>query len=236
MLVFLSLFLHWASAESLINDTFSRYKTTTWTEGSTQGPWLHEYHGYGQVGVQFDTGKNKVLFQKPKASTSPDETHASLVLSQAILQTPTVTYRSKVVKQLRTPKPFPWETAWLVWNYKDDHRFYYFALKTNGWELGKVDNSKIDPKGPDCLWPEYRNCKYDGAQRFLATGGSPKVGIGSWQKIKMSQSDNKFQVYVNDKLVVAFTDNKNPYLAGRVGFYNEDAHVRFDDVRILDEY
>ena len=92
---------------------------------------MHEYHGYGSVGVHKELNGTKVLFQKPKASTSLDETHASLVLSQKVFSQPTITYRSKVVQQLRKPAANPWETAWVVWNYTHDHRFYYFAYKTN---------------------------------------------------------------------------------------------------------
>lgn len=230
MILFLIISTIFSSSAQTITDTFESYKAGTWAEGSIKGPWITEYNGYGKVGIQQDGASNKVLFQKPMASTSPDETHASLSLSQQNFHTPEITYRSKVVKQLRTPKPYPWETAWAVWNYTHDHRFYYFALKTNGWELGKVDNTKKNPTGPECLWPQYLNCKYEGAQRYLVTANAPKVKIGTWDTLKVKQENNKLSVYVNNVLVVQFVDKETPYLSGKIGFYNEDAHVLFDNV------
>lgn len=225
-------FFLFAQTTAVTVDDFETYKSSVWPQGSVRGPWIHEYHGYGSVGVHKELNGSKVLFQKPKASVSLGETHASLVVSQKIFSQPTISYRSKVVQQLRTPVPNPWETAWVVWNYTHDHRFYYFAYKTNGWELGKVDNTKIDPKGPECLWPEYLNCKYEGAQRYLRTGSFPKLKVGQWDSLKVQQTDNSFSVMIGNQVIVKYTDNERPYKTGRVGFYNEDAYVRFDNIKI----
>lgn len=214
------------------SDSYSNHSTGVWREGSTYNNWTLEYNGYGSVGLQAESTGNRFIFQKPRPSTRIGETHASLALSKREFKYPFVNLKSRVVKQLRTPKPNAWETAWVIWNYKHDHRFYYFALKTNGWELGKVDNAKINPNGPECLWPEYKNCKYNGAQRYLSTGSFPKVKIGKWEDIKVDQENNSFVVYVNNKKVVSFTDNIRPYYSGKIGLYNEDAHVNFDDVKI----
>lgn len=218
---------------ALISDSFAGYKSGTWSEGSPNGPWVLAYHGYGQVGVQLGASNNKVLSQRPRASRSLSETHASLVLSQKFFNSPTIAFRSKVVQQLRQPVPNSWETAWLVWNYLNDHHFYYFALKTNGWELGKVDNTKRDARGPECLWPQYFNCRYPGAQRFLDTGASPKARLGRWQRVRIQQTGGLVAVYVGSQLVVEYLDRLNPYLTGQVGLYNEDAHVQFDDVDVV---
>lgn len=220
-----------APTTTLIDD-FEKYEAGTWPQGSERGEWIHKYHGYGSVGVHKVANGTKRLFQKPKASQSLNETHASLVLSKKVFSQPKIKYRSKVVRQLRQPAANPWETAWVLWNYTNDHRFYYFAYKTNGWELGKVDNTKMNPNGPECLWPEYLNCKYPGAQRFLSTGGSPQVKVGRWDTIRVEQVGNTISAKIGNQLVVKYEDNDEPYLSGQVGFYNEDAHVRFDNVRI----
>src|SRR4051794_23738226 len=97
---------------------------------------------------------SQFLSLAPAAATSIGETHAALAVSQAALSGD-FTYSAQVLtdQQLRTGGPAnPWETAWMVWDYTDNDHFYYFALKTNGWELGKRDPS------------------YPGGQRFLATG------------------------------------------------------------------
>lgn len=222
-----------SSAQTSINENFETFQTRTWTQGSTYGSWKNEYHGYGRVGIEKESSsRQRVLFQKPMASTEYNETHASLVLTKNTYKTPTFVYTAKTMKQLRTPVPNPWETAWGVWNYTHDHSFYYFALKTNGWELGKVDNTKIDPAGPECLWPTYRNCMYDGAQRYLATGGSPRDTLNKWYQVRIVQTGNRIQVYVEGRLVVSYVDRERPYLKGKAGFYNEDAYVRFDNISL----
>lgn len=221
-----------ASAQVVVSDSFQGFSQATWTEGVAKGQWITEYHGYGKVGIHVDSGTNKVLFQSPMASKTPDETHASLVLTKKSYKTSRITLRSKTVKQLRTPVPNPWETAWVVWNYEHDHKFYYFAFKTNGWELGKVDNAKVNPNGPECLWPEYLNCKYEGAQRYLKTGNSPALKINKWDSIRVDQVGGKLTVFVNNVQVTTFTDKENVYTKGRMGMYNEDAYVRFDDVQV----
>lgn len=200
--------------------------------GVKNGAWVEEHNGYGGVGVGKLKNGTKILYQSPQPSKSSGETHSSLVLSKSEFKTSKIRLRSRVVKQLRTPKPNPWETAWLLWNYKNNHRFYYFNLKTEGWELGKVDNRKKDPKGPSCLWPEYLNCFYPGAQRFLKTGSWPRTKVGVWDKVTVSQEVNVISVYVAGKRVVKYRDFIDPYYSGRVGLYSEDAFVQFKGAEV----
>jgi len=213
-------------------ETFDQYDTVRWRDGTTNGAWIQEYDGYGKVGIRQTRSGNKFLYQRPKRSRSLNVTHASLVITKDEYETKEIKLRSKVVKQLRTPVPNSWETAWVLWNYKHDHHFYYFTLKIRGWELGKVDNAKRDPNGPSCLWPKYLNCKYPGAQRYLRTGLSPTTKIGRWDKIRVVQKGNLLTVYADGKKVTQYRDTNNPYYSGSVGLYNEDASVRFDDVEV----
>ena len=196
----------------VLSDSFS-YRTGTWMEGGSYGPWSVRYHGYGSVGIEVD-GTN-TLYQQPQASTAAGETHAGLVLSTSFSGDLDLTLRAKTVRQLRTPIPNPWETAWVLWHYTDDYHFYYFALKTNGWELGKEDPA------------------YPGAQRYLATGGFPSFSIGAWYAVRVHQVASTITVWVDGQEIVSFTDHERPYLSGAIGLYNEDAHVRFDDVRVM---
>lgn len=202
-----------------------------WADGSVHGAWKSVYNGYGSVGIENVDGTN-VLSERPQASTTSGETHASLVVTNEHFGDSDISLRMQTVKQLRTPTPNPWETNWLVWNYTHDQSFYYLALKTNGWELGKVDATKIDPNGPACFWPSYENCKYDGAQRYLATGTNMKFPAGTWNDARVKQVGGKIEVWANGTLLTTFTDTENVYRSGAVGLYNEDAYVRFDDVRI----
>jgi hypothetical protein len=213
-------------------ENFDEFDAGRWRDGSVNGNWIQEYDGYGRVGIRETKSGNKMLYQRPKRSKTLNETHASLVISKAEYETKNISLRSKTVKQLRTPTPNSWETAWVLWNYKHDHHFYYFTLKTGGWELGKVDNAKVDPNGPSCLWPEYLNCKYPGAQRYLRTGSSPTTIVGKWDKIRVEQKGNLITVYAAGKKVTEYRDENNPYFSGRVGLYNEDASVLFDNIAV----
>ena len=157
---------------------------------------------------------SQFLSLAPKAANSPAETHAALVVSQAVLSG-NFSYSAQVLtdQQLRTGSAAnPWETAWLVWDYTDNEHFYYFALKTNGWELGKRD--------PD----------YPGGQRFLATGSDVSFALKTWYGFSLTQSGATMTISVDGRQIVSFTDQETSYSGGRVGVYSEDARVFVDNV------
>jgi hypothetical protein len=182
--------------------------------------------------VGIETDGSPVHFQRPTASTSPGETHANLVVtSDPMLGDLDFSVRIKTVEQLRTGSaPNNWEVAWVFWGYQRPEQSYYFVPKPEGWELGKSDDTKADPNGPECDWPAYTNCLYQGAQRYLATGSSPSFAIGQWYTVRITQSGSEISVWVNGSAIVSFTDTVNVLTDGKLGLYNEDAHVRFDDV------
>jgi hypothetical protein len=194
-----------------LNDNFESYKTETWKENNDEGNWHLQFNGYGKTGVEKE-GLNKVSYLMPKTAGSGNETHSSLITSIKNFSDIDLSLRMKTIEQLRSSKPNPWETGWITWNYKDLTHFYYFILKTNGWELGKEDPA------------------YPGAQRFLKTGAKPSLKIGVWNDIRVIQQGAGISVYVDGKLVTTFTDTERPYTDGKIGLYGEDAHVMFDDV------
>lgn len=209
-----------AQAASLTSD-FQSYPTGTWAEGGTYGKWYVEYNGYGSVGIAKPSSlyTNKVHYQKPMTSTTPGETHASMVVSTQTFNGVDLTMRVKTVKQLRQGSlPNNWEVAWVVWGHSDDDHFYYFIPKPDGIEMGKVH--------PD----------YPGMQRYLVTASSPDTPVGTWNKVRVRQVGGTIDVWLNGTQVIkGFRDTGGPardaaYLSGRVGMYNEDAHVYFDDV------
>ena len=195
-----------------LRDDFEAKPTTVWAEGSTHGAWTTQFDGYGKVAVQ-DAGSN-VLMLRPEVSESAGETHAALVTSERIFSDMKLSVRAKTAKQLREGTPNPWESAWVIWNYKDNTHFYYLALKPNGWEVGKAD-------------PNYK-----GAQRFLATGSNMKFPVGTWASVQVTQVGPTMTVSVNGQVLTKLTDKERPYTSGSVGFYNEDAKTYFDDVRV----
>ena len=178
---------------------------------SPDGSWLCDYAGYGNV------WSDGAINLSPMASTRPSETHGSMVTTRKTYNDFVMDVDVRTVKQLRTGSaPNTWETAWVVWHVVDTglpETFYYFVLKTNGAEFGKLEQ---------------------GRQLILVTPTSPKLTIGRWNRWTISVHDNRFIVWVDGVQVIDYTDTSaTPIAAGKVGLYTEDAHVQFDNVRIL---
>jgi len=197
-------------------DDFASYpRNTCFPDGATFGPWTVAFTGYGCVKTTTDAG-GSLLQEEPMPSSTPAETHASMVLGPRFSGPITYALTMKTVAHTRVnTAPNPWEVAWVAWNYTDDTHFYYLALKTNGWELGKEDPA------------------YPGAQRFLATGSSPAFPIGNWYDMRIVQdASNKISVFVGGTLLTTFVDTERPYTSGRIAFYNEDARVQLRKVAV----
>jgi hypothetical protein len=184
-------------------------------DGSVHGTWRSDFHGYGTTQVTEEDGQ-VVLSQQPQTSTHPDETHASMVSTTQSFGDMELDVSTRTVRQLRQGEPNPWETSWVTWHQTDNQHAYYLALKTNGWELGKLDPS------------------YPGGQRFLATGNDPAFPVGTWNDVKVRQQGATMHVQVNGRDLATFTDQERPYLSGSVGLYNEDAHVQFKNVVVTE--
>jgi len=196
-------------------EDFSEMTTgTCYPDGSLTGAWQFIFNGYGCNGFVSVSG-NMMLFERPKASTTPDETHSALVVGPSIAGDFTLGLSTVTTRQLRAGSaPNPWEVGWVIWNYTDSDHCYYFIAKPNGWELGKRDPN------------------YPGGQRFLATGSAPSYPIGTWYRIEVIQSGNTMKVALNDELVTTLTDRERPYSSGRIGMYSEDAETYFDDISV----
>lgn len=217
-----------------IKDDFDSYSTaSTWAEGSTHGPWQVEFLGLaGQVVPVDVTGEGRVLQLEAvdQASTS-----STLVVS-APRTVGDVHWRSRLrtVAQLHTT-PNAWEVAWFVWNYDEPspstRRYYYVALKTGGFELGKVDQS----------------IGLSGGQRFLWTD-STAFTVGTWYNLEVRQDGARIRVWIDGTLRADFTDGPGSggspswgtageivMTGGSVGMYHEDARVQFGNVLWVDE-
>lgn len=202
-----------AVGSSDFSDNFEGYGANeSWADGSSHGGWRSVFNGYGTMGTTVDG--SKVLTQSPQASTSSGETHASLAVTTQSFGDIDMTMRVRTVRQLRTPTPNAWETAWVLWDYSDNTHFTYLALKPNGWELGKEDSA------------------YPGAQRFLASGADRKFPVGAWYTVRVRKIGSTVTVWVDGTQLTAFTDSERPYLSGSVGIYNEDAEIHADDVSV----
>ena len=206
-----------ATRTVLLRDGFgSLPAATTWTDGQSLGAWTVRFAGYGGVTA---IRAGSLLRLAPRPATRPDETHAALVVTGRSFAEPclSVSSRLRTTAQLRTGSaPNPWESAWLVWDYADDARFSYLAVKPNGWELGKRDPA------------------YPGGQRFLATGSTPSTPVGTWRTASITRTvAGATTVRLDGAVVARFTDLDRPYTAGRVGLYSEDAVVDVDTVTVV---
>jgi hypothetical protein len=144
--------------------------------------------------------------------TSPAETHSALLIGSRTWGNQTISFRTTTLEQLRTGSaPNPWEVGWVMFHFRDLANYYYFILKTNGYELGKKQGSD--------------------AQIFLVTGDLPALVVGKAHSVTVVVRGARIRVSVDGAGVVDFTD-PNPLPAGSVGLYEEDARVSFDSVSL----
>lgn len=203
-------------ATGAFQEDFGEYPVTgCLAEGATLGPWWRVVTtGFGCVAVETD-GTERWLHASVRPADSRRRTHAVLVVGPEFAAPLDFQARVQTVAPTRVKEPNAWEAAWLVWAYRDNAHFYYFIPKRRGWELGKRDPA------------------YPGGQRFLASGRSPSYPSGRWARIDVIQDQaGTICVFSDGRLVAAFTDEERPYSAGRIGFYAEDAHAHFAEVRV----
>ena len=200
------------SEQVMLVENFDTHRAgQRWIDGRRYGQWRAVYDGYGTTIVSTEGGHR--LTMSPKTAVDPKITHGGLVSTLKDFDDIDVTAQMLTLRQLRQGAAAnPWEVAWLLWHYTDDHHFYSVVLKPNGWELGKEDPG------------------YPGAQRYLTTGDTPVFPIGTQHTVRVRQVGNAITVWANGKLLTTYTDNERPYSSGKIGLYTEDAHVAFDSV------
>lgn len=177
----------------------------------------------------------KVFGLSPRVPASAGATSSALAISKqdygsTNTEAGSTPYRFKgymrTVEQLRSPTPNAWEVAWVIWNYQDNDNFYYFTIKSNGWEIGKRDPFYFDPGVND-------------GQKVIVTGNFANFAVGTWYGFDIHISGSTATLTVNGRQIVdhsdvpySFTDNTagNKYYAGKVGLYTEDANVEFDNI------
>lgn len=183
-----------------------------WADGETHGRWTALYNGYGRT-----VGTDQQVLLEPKAATSADVTHGSLVHTTDSYTDADFEITVKTEEQVREGTPNVWEVGWVLWNFRDNDHFYAVALKPNGWEISKQD-------------PEY-----PGSQRFLATGEDVTFPIGKEYRVKVEQNWPQMTVSVNGHILANVIDRERPYRGGSIGLYTEDARVRFMDLEVTAE-
>ncbi len=189
-------------------------------EGKTSpnGKWKNVYSGYGSTGVE-KSGLKSVFYLYPKAVTTAAQTEAALVKSTGSFCNYVVEFDMKTVKQLRqNSPPNSWEAGWFIFRYTDTFHYYWFLIRSDGFELGKKDcDTCTDP--------------VDG-QKFLVTEDVPTLKLNKWQHWKIEAVNNHIKVWVDNKLIVDFIDKSmsSKLFAGNIAMYAEDAYVQYDNM------
>jgi hypothetical protein len=146
------------------------------------------------------------------APTTPDVTHSALVVGSSIWDDQTISFTTTTQKQLRTGSaPNPWETGWVMFHFRDPKHYYWFLLKTNGFELGKKQGSYT--------------------QIFLQTGDAPALVPGEPVSVQVLVRGARIRASVDGRQIVDYTD-PNPLPAGSVALYEEDSRVSFESVAL----
>jgi hypothetical protein len=141
--------------------------------------------------------------------TAPGETHSALITTKKTWRDSTISFNTTTLNQLRLGSaPNTWEVGWVMFRFRDLANYYYFMVKTNGFELGKKQGSD--------------------AQIFLATGDLPRLTLNRSHAVTLRVQGARIQVTVDGNQVVDFTDPHPLAGAGSVGLYEEDSQVRFD--------
>ena len=144
--------------------------------------------------------------------TSPDETHSSLITSSSTWGDQTISFTTTTLDQLREGStPNPWEVGWVMFHFRDLANYYWFMVKTNGFELGKKQGSDT--------------------QIFLATGSTPSRAVGTSYQVRIQAQGGRIRVFLDGSQVVDYTDS-SPLLSGSVGLYEEDSKVTFGNVSV----
>jgi hypothetical protein len=147
-----------------------------------------------------------------QAPVAPAETHSALITTKRTWQDSTVSFTTSTLQQLRrNTAPNVWEVGWVMFRFTDLENYYWFMLKTNGFELGKKQGSDT--------------------QIFLATGDLPALKLGQQRRIQVKTQGPRIQVFVDGAKLVDYVD-RNPLGAGSVGLYEEDSQVRFDGLSV----
>lgn len=205
----------YADSVVVLDDSFDDFEQGSWAEGEVHGAWTTVFDGYGEVAV-VGTDSGQGLSLSPMVSTRPEETHAALVATTGTFSDVEIEATITTVAQLRQGEPNVWETGWLLWSYTGNTSFYYVALKTNGWEVGKADPA------------------YPGAQRFIADGRDLTFAVGQATDVRVRQVGATIALWIDGDLIGSWVDSEAPLSGGAVALYTEDAEVLFDDVLVSD--
>jgi hypothetical protein len=172
---------------------------------------LHD--GFGRTHVE--KGRtDRILSLRTREPASTAETFSSLVRTRPAFGDVDFAVSIRTIAQLRRPAANPWEVGWVLWRYTDNHHFYSFIVKPNGWELAKQDSA------------------YAGSQRFLAVSYSRAYPIGVSYRIRVRHVGDTVTIWVDGVRIVRYTDRERPYSSGSIALYAEDSSALYSPIKL----
>ena len=102
--------------------------------------------------------------------------------------------------------------------WQDSNNYYLLGLRDYG-EVDHIYFTRTNNGKGTTLWADSRLDK-----------GTIGKGQG-YAKLKVEARDNKFKIYLNDRMMTEVVDN-DPIPAGSAGLHSQNAHVHFTDVRV----
>lgn len=166
--------------------------------------------------------------------SDPSATHAPLtVLGLNEWRNYSISVKMKTLDQLRPSNPNSWEVGWIFFRYKDPMNFYYFIHKPVTPQNGPIEIGKVI-NGQQTILPIYWIYGVDVPPINISEQAAFRIykinimDMGNTGKCALKTS---IQVYIDGIMVVDDCfDSK--IQAGKVGLYDEDARVHFDDLSI----
>lgn len=209
-------------------EDFEGYETgELWYETEYHGNWQVQPSGNQVVQVvDWDGGDKQVQIESADVGGGGG-TAASLVTSLREFDNwSRIVFEFKTDVQFRTPTPNVWEVLWSMFNFKSVNRFYFVAIKPDGWEITKEWHNGVSQQ-----------------QDFLAYSFSTHWPVGNWMRVTIDQSVSGSSVTLTvtaedltagsgPQVLATVTDDGTrgsgpAYPDGKVCMYSEDARGRY---------
>ncbi len=174
----------------------------------TAADFIDVTYNLGNWAVQSDntapSSPNTISFARKNVS----ETGISGFLSLPGFEYSNFTYLASI--KINSNSPLDWK-AGLALRYRDNNNYYSLNFNSSDISLDLVNAGVETNIGTE-------------AQSF---------SINTWYDLKVIATNNAFDIYINDVLVLTATDSSSTFSEGRNGMFSyNDSEVRYDDISI----
>ncbi|MBN1817827.1 MAG: DUF1080 domain-containing protein [Sedimentisphaerales bacterium] len=120
-----------------------------------------------------------------------------------------------------------------------DYEFTLEAMKTGGSEGFLILFRETSPRAHYWYnlggWGNERHQLEKGqgqGRRTVGPAVQEKIDTGKWYRIKVRCEGNRFQIWLDDKQVLDYTDTRSPHLQGRVGVGTWATQAKFRHLKV----